>query len=324
MSLDRTTIIRGPCQIIYTPATGSPVTSYSQGDVRLSVGHQTFDIVNSAFGSVQERTQQRVATVQYTPVGVIVAGATLIDYWGPYGAKKAGDHMLSSTGDDNLIIQSYAGPNYVKATVYNVATTKIPDLHCSATKTAAGDVTWTGLGQGLPTLQAQNSANTFVHFENGSLPTDAFDPSLIITETYAATLSQNNIALAAPWNSLFTTQGWNCSFDLNLQPVTCDSHGIIDWTVGNVRATARAQLLGVSEVDVANLITTDIIRGAPLPLYQLAITGLHLSIALNATEVKMMPAQYGTATLRLADMEFTGVRSVVGGTIAPVFAVTIT
>ena len=321
--MDRTTIIRGPAIIEYTPASGSVQYSYSQGDVKVTVGFQTFEVKTSPFGDVQERVQQRTATVEYTPVGDIAA-ATSINYWTAYGALLSGAPMLSTLGDANLAI--YSINDGTKTTVYNVAITKIPELMLSTTKTVAGSVTFTGLGKGLPTLVDQGTANSFVYVQKSqALPSISFDPSNVITEPYTASI----VGASSPWNVMNTTNGWQCTFDLNLQPVTVDSFGIVDWTVGNVKATARGQIIGVSESDVLDattgLVKVDVARGHALTYNDLTITGQtpHVTVELKSAAVKVIPMQYGTATLRLADVEFSGVRTITSGTINPVFSVTI-
>jgi hypothetical protein len=307
MSFDRTTIIRGPAQITYK---GNKY--YSQGDIRLNVGHEVFDIVNSAFGLVEQRSQQRTATVTFTPVGTF-----FLDLW-DYGSKKSGDRLLGDTNQD-LVVWSYHG---TRATIYNVGITKIPDLTLSTVKTLAGEVTFTGLGQGGASgvdIVAQNTPNSFVFIEEGlGAPSDSFDPALIPTEPYLAAWGD----FPAPWNDLQTSNGWQCSFDLNLTPVVVDKFGIIDWTVGNVRATARSQILGVTEAQVIAKVGIDVLRGAAiLSTKNLVITGSTLKATIHSSQVRLMPAQFGLTTLRLADIEWVGTRRVVSNAVTDVFTI---
>ncbi len=306
MAFTRNTIIRGPAQVIYNGE-----KFYSQGDIRVSVGHEVFPIINSSFGHVQDRSKQRTATVQFTPVGNF--SETM---WG-FGSKKSGDPLLDTGADTDLVVWSYGG---TKATIYNVGITKMPDLILSTTKTLAGEITFTGLGKGLPDLVDQATTDAFVKIETGQgAPSELFDPQDIITEPYDAAWG----SLAAPWDHLKTEAGWHCSFDLGLQPVEIDSHGIIDWTVGDVKATARAKLLGVSEAEALAQIGIDITRGGALiSTNNLVITGTTaLRVTLYATQVRIMPAQYGLTTTRLADMEFMGTRKIVSNAIQDVFKV---
>ncbi len=315
MPLDRTTIVRGPAQIEFPAGTGK--FYYSQGDIRVNIGHEVFDIVNSAYGLVEQRSRQRTATFSFTPVGQFTSGVGG-DLWIPYGSLKAGNRFLGNT-DQNAVIWSYAG---TRVTVYNVGITKMADLILATTRTLAGEITFTGLGKGIPLASVtagSYDANSLVLVETGvGAPADVFDPSTIITETY--TVAWGNYT--SPWNDLKTQNGWVVAFDLGLQPVEIDSHGLIDWTVGSVRATARAQLLGVSEVDAIAKVRPDIARGSAIISDQnLVITGSALIVTLHNTQVRLIPAQYGLTTVRLAELEFLGTRKVVANVLQDVFTV---
>jgi hypothetical protein len=338
MALNRSTIIRGPCQIEWPAGTGNYY--YSQGDVKVDVGFETFDIINSAFGKVQERVTQRVAKVSFTPVGNVVqttpsvntgdaapVGGTGPDLWHPYGLLYAGDRLLGTAVDQNLVIWSYFG---TKATVYNVGMTKIPEFIASATKTFAGTVEFTGLGKGFGgsnnTITPPTTVNAFVQITTGAgAPTNVFNPNNIFTETYAAALG----SLSSPWNDINTTQGWSFSYNLNLAPVMVDGYGIVDWTVGNVTATGKAQVVGVDEnamigASGAGLLNMDVGQGsAVVSNNNLVLTGANsgLTVTLFNTIVKLAPIQYGLTTLRLADVEFIGQRAVVSNAISQVFDV---
>src|ERR1035437_7863370 len=320
MSFSRTTIIRGPAQIKW----GSDYL-YSQGDIKLSIGHQVFPIINSAMGLVQERSQQRVATVQFTPVGTYYASL-----W-PYGTKKPGDRLLTDT-DQNLEIHSYAG---TKCTIYNCAVTKMPDLILSATKTLAGEVTFTGLGKGNPGtgITPQNEDNSFVSFDStAGAPADFFDPSTVPTQFYTASWntsssgsSSNASAPSNPWANIKTQAGWHFTFDLSLQPVDVDEYGTVDWTIGDVKANARATILGYTENQVSDAVHPHILRGAPLDTSNdLVVTyagATALYAKLYACQARTVPAQFGLTTLRLAEMEWIGTRKVFNTAIMPIFYV---
>lgn len=316
--MDRTTIIRGPAQITYDGA-----VYYSQGDIRLNIGHETFPIVNSAFGTVQMRTQQRTATVSFTPVGNLIPftgttdGQNSFTLWN-YGTKKPGDRLLADT-DKDLIIHTYGGTRAVKYTIYNVAITKIPDLALTAVRTLAGEVVFTGIGK---KDVDPDTADSFVKVEAIAVdPTDAFDPDQVITESYAAAWGST-----APWDAMETTAGWTISFDLSLQPVIHDATGIIDWTIGDVRASARAQVFGITEAQVFTatnkLIDMHVKRGSKMPDdNHLIITGDSLKATLFSAQVRMIPTQFGTGTLRFADLEFTATRKVVTGALQQLFKI---
>jgi len=312
MALTRNSIIRGPCQVSYAGK-----TTYTKSDVRLSLGYSTFDIVNSAFGTVENRVEQRTATVEFEPVGVL--SPTSINFW-DYGTKLAGDPFLPADQDNNLVIWSYYGTG-TRVTIFNASPTKLPDLILATTKTVAGPVTFTGLGKGLPSLVDQDTPDSFAFFEeNVGKPSDDFNPDEVITETYSAHVG----SLASPWDDLHTAAGWTCSFDLNLQPVTVDSHGLIDWTIGNVTAKARAQLIGITETQAKSaLLTLDVKRGTPIVYNSLVIAGTHINLTLTSAAAKIIPMQWGLNTLRLADVEFTGVRTTSGGKVQPVYTLTI-
>ena len=280
----------------------------------MTIGHEVFPIVNSSFGHVQDRSRQRTATVSFTPVGQFLSGL-----W-PYSDKKSGDAILDGTKDYDLTIKSYKG---VSVVVHNVALSKMPDLILSTTKTLAGEATFTGLGQGLP-LADQTDASSFVTFGTDA-PIDEFDVSTIITQPYSAKWNSgtnssigNNV-----FDSLYTVNGWHITFDMGLAPVEVDSHGIVDWTVGDVRASARAQLIGITEEEAIEAVHPNIARGGAMDVTNnLVVSGVNgIVVTLYACMARVVPAQYGLTTLRLADMEFNATRQIVDNAVQDMFKV---
>ena len=325
MDLDRTTIIRGPAQIEY-PA-GSAKYYYSQGDIRLTLGHEVFPITNSSFGHVQDRSRQRTATVSFTPVGQFLTGL-----W-PWGSKLSGDSILinsdGTTADQNLVVWSYKG---TKVTIYNVALTKMPDLILSTTKTLAGEATFTGLGKGYPFVSQDTADSFYTWSENNGKPNDNFNPYTVITQPYTASWCTSSHFTATNdtgvWGALNTVNGWHVTFDMALQPVEVDQYGIVDWTVGDVKATARGQLIGITEAQAIEAVRLKVLRGAPMDTTNdLVISnagGSSIIVSLYSAIARVVPAQYGLTTMRLADMEFSATRQIPtgGGSPLPMFNVT--
>src|SRR5688572_12486454 len=197
MAFTRTSIIRGPATVQY-----GATRFYSNDDIRLTVGHEIFPIINSAFGKADERSQQRTVTVEFTPVGI-----PFDDFW-QFGSKKSGDRLL---GDDDvdLIVHAASGVRY---TFYNAGMTRIPDLVLSTNKTLCGGIQFTALGKGRPTLEDQDAANSLFIQETGISFSHDFDPADVITETYGAAWGSK----PALWDDIRTLDGWTLSFDLNL------------------------------------------------------------------------------------------------------------
>ena len=312
MAFTRTSIVRGPAIITY----GSE-SFFSNDDIRISAGNEIFPIVNSAFGKVQERISQRTFTVEFTPVGVPSSS-----FWN-FGTMKAGDSFLGSS-DVDLVVHSLAG---VKVTCYNVALTRLPDLILSTVKTCCGPMQFTVLGKGRPTLVDQDDPESYIKVETGINPTISFDPDEIITERYFSAWGSKS----APWDDIRTSDGWQVSIDLNLQPVVIDSHGLIDYTVGDVRATARCIPIGITDINLISQSGTPIIplhlqRGAPLESDEdLGITGDSgtIIVQIKNAEVRVAPLQYGLTTNRLGTVEWTGLRRVVSSAVGDVFSVTV-
>jgi len=222
-TFDRTTIVRGPCKIVYDSA-----TFYSKGGVTLTMNQSTFDKEVDAYGMVGKSKTDMQVVIEFEPVGEIEALTTLF----PYGNTTIGTSIYGAS-DKALVITSVDAIY----TIHNAAITKLPTLRCTANNTQLGSVQFTGLVKNSANPNALTSYYTYVGTGGNSIGT-AFDPALIIAAPYAATL-----AAGTPF---YSSDGFEISFDLALTPVVVDGIGTVTMALGNIGSTISCTPIGVS------------------------------------------------------------------------------
>jgi hypothetical protein len=99
MAIDRATIIRGPAIVTYDSQ-----VMYTEDDIILRPILSRFDINTAAYGKVDERLDDIVYEVTFTPVGVWSYYSKLF----PHTTPSIGSSIIGST-DKNLTINSIAG-----------------------------------------------------------------------------------------------------------------------------------------------------------------------------------------------------------------------
>jgi hypothetical protein len=223
-TFDRTTIVRGPCKVTYDSQ-----TFYSKGAVVLTTAITTFDKVADAYGPVGKAKTDYTITVEFEPTGEIEALAVLY----PHGNTAMGASIYGST-DKPLVIVA-ADKTY---TILNAQITQMPAIKCSANNTAFGSVQFTGLLKkaGDPALLID-----YMTSGAGASIGTGFVPGNIITAPYQATLG----AVAA----FFSSEGFDISFDLSLNPVMVDGIGTVDMTLGSLGCNITCVPTGPTQTD---------------------------------------------------------------------------
>lgn len=242
---DRTNlIIRGPAVV-----THGTTKLYSQGDVTVNIAPETFTVASAIGNHTEERQKDRIATISFTPVGEFESAILAALY--PYTATVMGGKLFPATAVP-LAIQSVDGKLY---TFVCTAVTKMPDLICSPTKTMFGPVTFTALGliTTIGTAESWATANSFLDITSNAW----------VAATHAADLTWANVTVS-PWSAeygavgvgagnfaaMMTEDGWTCSFDMGTTPDECDRHGIINYQLTSMRATAKAMLIGPTDIEL--------------------------------------------------------------------------
>lgn len=297
-TFDRTTIVRGPCKITYDSQ-----TFYSKAGVVLTTTNATFDKETDAYGIVSKSKTDFSIVVEFEPVGEIEALAVLF----PHGNTAMGASIYGST-DKNLVIVS-VDKTY---TILNAQITQMPTISCSATKTSFGSVQFTGLlkKDGDP----ENIADYYTTTTGASIGT-AFNPSLIVTAPYTATLGALDPFMSA--------EGFEISFDLSLNPVVVDGIGTVDMSMGNLGCNITCIPTGIDQLDFDtffdNLAAGSDLAVSALDISTTTVGGLIFDAA--AVQVTELQRNFSAADNRLGTLTMSAKRTFSTGAPVALFTV---
>jgi hypothetical protein len=218
-----------------------------------------------------------------------------------------GASIYGST-DKNLVIVS-VDKTY---TILNAQITQMPTISCSATKTAFGSVQFTGLlkKDGDP----QNIEDYYTTTTGASIGT-GFDPSLIVTAPYTATLG----AL----DPFLSQDGFEISFDLSLNPVVVDGVGTVDMSMGNLGCNISCIPTGIDQLDFDtffdNLSAGEDLAVSALDISTTTVGGLNFDAA--AVQVTELQRNFSASDNRLGTLTMSAKRTFSSGAPVALFTV---
>ena len=269
----------------------------------LTTTNSTFDKETDAYGIVSKSKTDFTIVVEFEPVGEIEALAVLF----PHGNTAMGASIYGST-DKNLVIVS-VDKTY---TILNAQITQMPTISCSATKTAFGSVQFTGLlkKDGDP----QNIEDYYTTTTGASIGT-GFDPSLIVTAPYTATLG----AL----DPFLSQDGFEISFDLSLNPVVVDGVGTVDMSMGNLGCNISCIPTGIDQLDFDtffdNLSAGEDLAVSALDISTTTVGGLNFDAA--AVQVTELQRNFSASDNRLGTLTMSAKRTFSSGAPVALFTV---
>jgi hypothetical protein len=299
-TFDRTTIVRGPCKITYDSA-----TFYSKSGVVLTTTVSTFDKETDAYGVVSKAKTDFPIVIEFEPVGEIEALTVLF----PYGNTAMGASIYGST-DKPLVIVSL-DKTY---TILNAQITQMPTISCSANKTAFGSVQFTGLlkKDGDP----QNIEDYYTTTSGASIGT-AFNPTLIVTAPYVATLGALDPFMSA--------EGFEISFDLALAPVMVDGIGTVDMSMQGIGCNITCVPTGIDQLDFDaffdNLNSGEDLASTALDISTTTSGGLNFDCA--AVQVTELQRNFSAADNRLGTLTMSAKRTFNAGAQVALYTVTV-
>jgi hypothetical protein len=301
MSLDRTTILRGPCKVAYDSQ-----TFYSRGDVTVTFSSPLFDKSSAAYGRHGQGVSDKRVTVSFTPVTYTAAEAAVL--W-PHASTAIGASIYGST-DTPLVITPISGQ---PLTVANAAVTGMPDMVFSPIQNFwAGDVTFTGLLaiSSDPALVASYYAwGTVASGVNiGSEWTPGNDIYLPFSGTY------NGVTFEA-------MEGFRIAANLNLADVQVDALGTVDMTLSSHNPTLTFRPVGKTEAEVESLLNFGLAIGAGQTAHDFVLAGpdtgdLQVTLA-GCTPGADQSRAYGNESDRIGEVTMEAQRTITGGTVAP-------
>ena len=264
------------------------------------------EIPSSVSGAIDTIKTDQVGTIRLTPCGQLSDDLLALLY--PYGTPTIGARVFPDA-DVPLTVHSVAG---TKVTFVNAALTTMPPLLLSPVKTAFGEAVFTAL---LGLGKKPSDANSFFTTAAAAYASGGPDPTGIVGVQYSATFGSLNI--------LDTLDGWTVTPEIQLEPVTTDLLGTVDYTVSGVTCTATCTPLGLTEAQLLGALPITKDRGTSLKgAADLVITGAGgLTVTLKNATMLRGPLQWGNTTLRAGEVQFTAHRAFTNGAPGAVFSV---
>ena len=305
MAINRTNILRGPGTVIYNTGNDAQ-TIFDATGITADVESSSQEIPSSVSGAIDTIKTDQVGTIRLTPCGQLSDDLLALLY--PYGTPSIGARVFPDA-DVPITVHSVAG---TKVTFVNAALTTMPPLTLSPVKTAFGEAVFTAL---LGLGKKPSDASSFFTTAAVSYTAGGPDPTGIVGVQYAATFGSLNI--------LDTLDGWTVTPEIQLEPVTTDLLGTVDYTVSGVTCTATCTPLGLTESQLLGALPIAKDRGSSLKgAADLVITGAGgLTVTLKNATMLRGPLQWGNTTLRAGEVQFTAHRAFTNGAPGAVFSV---
>lgn len=305
MAINRTNILRGPGTVIYNTGNAAQ-TIFDATGITADVESSSQEIPSSVSGAIDTIKTDQVGTIRLTPCGQLSDDLLALLY--PYGTPTIGARVFPDA-DVPLTVHSVAG---TKVTFVNAAITTMPPLQLSPVKTAFGEAVFTAL---LGLGKKPSDASSFFTTAAAAYASGGPDPTGIVGVQYSATFGSLNI--------LDTLDGWTVTPEIQLEPVTTDLLGTVDYTVSGVTCTATCTPLGLTEAQLLGALPITNDRGTSLKgAADLVITGAGgLTVTLKNATMLRGPLQWGNTTLRAGEVQFTAHRAFTNGAPGAVFSV---
>lgn len=288
MATTRQSIVRGPGSVTFD---GS--TFYDRDGISAEIDSATEDVESSISGRLDVIKTDQVGKVSLTPVGNLSDAILSVLYPTWVRTPVIGQSVFGAT-DKPLVVHSKAG---VKVTFSAAALTKFPDLTLSPAKTSFGQCEFTAL---LP---------------NGKLPDDTTSKLYTVASAaYSGGVPPRTGLTGRHYQGTFgtlsipdTLDGWTVGVEAQLQAVTTDSQGTIDYTLTGATVTARCTPLGLSESQILSALPALKGRGSSVAGTSdlvIAATGA-LTVTLKNAALVTGPLNWGATALRAGELGFT-------------------
>ena len=292
MATTRQSIIRGPG----TVKLGS-VKFFDQSGIGAEIDSATQDIGSSISGKLDTIKTDQIGKISLTPVGNLTKELLAV-FFPEYFQKPVIGQSIFGSEDKELVISSKAGTQVKFAAA---ALTKCPELYLSPVKTAFGSVEFTAL---LPNgkLPDDETAKLYTvapaKYTDGEAPRDALSGF-----HYEAVYGSGEKALKIA----DTIDGWTVLVEPQLNAVTTDSQGTIDYTLAGINVSAKCTPIGLSEAEILAMLP--VLRGrgrSTVENKDLSISSKGgLSIVLKNASLITGPLNWGSTALRVGELGFT-------------------
>lgn len=245
--MNRTAIIGGPAFITWNGG-----TYFTTGDIVCTLGSQRFRIPTSAFGNISSRLSERAVTIAFTPCGEWEADTkTKLFATGAgtsFSSLRIYESIIGAT-DKNLVITPLNGVKPI--TFNNACISKLPNLTFRATEVIVGAVEFMALGTNDTDWSVANSL--FAIGTDLDPSTDisyaAFSPTAIVTKGYQASWGDGTGSLAG-FLAFEGKEGFQVEFNMEAEPFSIDSNGIIDYRFKGLDMKITTIPIGPTETQI--------------------------------------------------------------------------
>ena len=292
MATTRQSIIRGPGTVKF-----NGIKFFDQSGIGAEIDSATQDIGSSISGKLDTIKTDQIGKISLTPVGNLTKELLAV-FFPEYFQKPVIGQSIFGSEDKELVISSKAGTQVKFAAA---ALTKCPELYLSPVRTAFGSVEFTAL---LPNgkLPDDETAKLYTvapaKYTDGEAPRDALSGF-----HYEAVYGSGEGALKIA----DTIDGWTVLIEPQLNPVTTDSQGTIDYTLAGINVSAKCTPIGLSEAEILAMLP--VLRGrgrSTVENKDLAISSKGgLSIVLKNASLVTGPLNWGSTALRVGELGFT-------------------
>ncbi len=343
---DRTLIIRGPASVSFVSTATTVFTP--NNDIIVKISRETFDIVTSTYGKMQQRIKEWKVEITFTPVGEFTEAlaAPLWPYAGHYVGQSLVGKPAAAGTDQTLSIlplrTSAANPGY-PIVFSNVFIKKMPDIILSSIRTMIGPVTMECLCKKASDRTTAEDLFKIATSAAAATAITGFTTAEVLTQPWKVSWGAEGAGIAgfSVTGGFASKEGIVVSFDTSMEAVETDNLGIVDYIMTDQMVTAtcipvpNAAGSTCTEVQLtAAMAPADVVgaRGTPLAEGELAsaaghdliITGLTSAqvVTLKRATVKDYSLQYGNVNTRLGDVTWQANRVLTSGVPGVWFSIT--
>lgn len=303
MSIDRTTILKGPGFISFGAA-----SIHSEGDITVTRVDEWSDAVTAGFGRIGRKLKDRRIEIEATP-SMYQDLSVLF----PHSTKQPGDVLFGGT-DATLVITPRNGRTL---TILNAVITGLPGLRLNAAPPLfKSPIKWTGL------VVNSGGAGTLTDFytQGGSVGSNVAQTGFVAASVMAGrfTGTRNSVTLR-------TEKGFEIDFPMQLEADQPDGEPTINYRLKSLEAVCKCSPMGLTESAYLSLINeadgVDI--GGAITGYDLVIAGESSgkpSVTLKNTLLVPGGFNYGEK-FRLGDLTFETVRQISSNALAALWTI---
>lgn len=294
-------------------------TFYTKNMLKVETPKKTFLIESDAYGKIDEREDDVITELIFTPVGEWESAA--LSVLNPHTNPVMGTSLLGAS-DVPVTVHPLDGAEKI---VYAAGfMSSIADIYISANKSPFGQCKITALGKNNTARSASDKFYTITD------PSAFSDTSLSVANIKTVACTAALAGASSPWDAIKSKEGFTIKQTLKAKPIIVDDEGTLDFRLAGYEISV---LFAPPDISLAAVLTklsiqgSGAIRGRSLAASaaNLTITGPASGdplIVINNVALKGAPQNYGFDDLRHGNLEFVATRPSGSGTMISVGSVT--